>query len=153
MSLAWTGTDSQRDLPLPANVRRHYFPGTGGDIHGGNEAAGIPSVLHQAPPGTYTGWNATASGSFKGQPCGGGLNGGFIPFAKDRAERMAAGDPRLCLEERHGTQRGYLCKVKSAIAKQRRAEMRREQDAVRLPHEAAPASNLSWTAPPAAREP
>ena len=48
----------------------------------GNETAGLPSVQHQAPLGTYTGWNVTAGGFFKGQPCGGGLTGGYIPFAK-----------------------------------------------------------------------
>ena len=36
----------------------------------GNEIAGVPSVLHQAPLGTYLGWNIQASGFFKGQLCG-----------------------------------------------------------------------------------
>ena len=45
----------------------------------GNEVAGIASVLHQAPLGTYTGWNVTAGGFFKGRPRGGGLTGGYIP--------------------------------------------------------------------------
>ena len=80
----------------------------------GNEIAGYGSVLHQAPLGTYTGWNPTAAGFFKGQPCGGGLNGGFIPFRATKADRASAGDPRLSLEERYGTQAGYVCAVTRA---------------------------------------
>ena len=69
-------------------------------------------MQHQAPLGTYTGWNVTKGGFFKGQPCGGGLAGGYIPFAKTRAERIATGDPRPSLEERYGTHGGYVCAVK-----------------------------------------
>ena len=78
----------------------------------GNETVGIGSVLHQAPLGTYTGWNVIAAGFFKGQPCGGGLTGGYIPFAKTQAERLASNDPRPSLEERYGTHEGYVCRVK-----------------------------------------
>ena len=38
MTVALTGTDSRRDLPLPPNVRRYYFPGT---THGGDETGGF----------------------------------------------------------------------------------------------------------------
>jgi hypothetical protein len=259
MTVALTGTDSRRDLPLPSNVRRYYFPGTthGGDEAGGfdvtprasagcvlaanpnpeveqmnalrvalaawvlegtppppsvyptlrhgdlapntaqamgypsipgkpgpdgmaiglfdydygnelnyadfsgaatrmpptirmifpalmprvnadgNELAGIPSVHHQAPLGTYTGWNVTSGGFFKGQPCGGGLTGGFIPFAVTLAERQNSGDPRPSLEERYGSQRGYLCRVHQAIAHERRRGMLLQSDALRLREQAA----------------
>ena len=81
----------------------------------GNEGVGVASVLHQAPLGTYTGWNPTAPGSFfVGQPCGGGLTGGYIPFARTKAERLASGDPRLSLEERYGSHAGYVEAVKAA---------------------------------------
>ena len=36
----------------------------------GNEVAGIKSPLLSAPLGTYTGWNVTTSGLYKGQLCG-----------------------------------------------------------------------------------
>ena len=36
----------------------------------GNEVGGIPSVLHQAPLGTYLGWNITATGYLKGAGAG-----------------------------------------------------------------------------------
>jgi hypothetical protein len=75
----------------------------------GNEISGVPSVLHQAPLGTYLGWNVQASGFFKGQICG--FAGGYVPFAVTRAERLKTGDPRPSLEERYGTQDGYACVV------------------------------------------
>lgn len=81
----------------------------------GNETSGVPSVLHQAPLGTYLGWNIQATGFFKGQICG--FAGGFVPFAATRAERLEGGDPRLSLEERYGTQEGYLCAVRRAAEK------------------------------------
>jgi hypothetical protein len=81
----------------------------------GNETAGVRSVLLEAPLGTYTGWNPIARGFFKGQIQS--LGGGYIPFKKTKAERLAAGDPRLSLEERYGTHEGYVTKVKAAAAK------------------------------------
>ena len=78
----------------------------------GNEIAGVASVLHQAPLGTYLGWNIQASGFLKDQICG--FSGGYVPFATTRAERVEAGDPRLSLEERYGTQEGYVCTARRA---------------------------------------
>lgn len=79
----------------------------------GNETSGIASALHQAPLGTYLGWNVTRSGFFKGRACG--FAGGFIPFAKTRAERLANGDPRLSVEERYNDHAGYVAVVKKAV--------------------------------------
>lgn len=81
----------------------------------GNELSGVRSVLLEAPLGTYTGWNPIASGFFKGQIQA--LGGGYIPFAKTKAERLASGDPRLSLEERYGTHDGYVARVKAAAAR------------------------------------
>jgi hypothetical protein len=78
----------------------------------GNERAGVASVLHQAPLGTYLGWNVQSSGFFKGGLCG--FQGGYVPFARTRAQREAAGDPRPSLEERYGTQDGYVCAARRA---------------------------------------
>jgi hypothetical protein len=78
----------------------------------GNETAGVASVLHQAPLGTYLGWNVQRTGVSKGQICG--FTGGYVPFAATKAERVAAGDPRLSIEERYGNQDGYLCVVRRA---------------------------------------
>ena len=80
----------------------------------GNELGGVPVVLLQAPLGTYLGWNITASGFHKGKVCN--YQGGWIPFAKTRAERLANGDPRLSLQERYGDHAGYVFAVKAAAA-------------------------------------
>ena len=68
----------------------------------GNEvaAAGLHSALAQMPLGTYTGWNPIATGIYKGQEQN--LAGGYVPFAKTKAERVANGDPRPSIEERYG---------------------------------------------------
>ena len=80
----------------------------------GNEVAGLKSPLAMAPLGTYTGWNVTKAGPFKGLLCGDVPTGGFIPFAKTKAERTASGDPRLSLEERYRSHEGYVEAVTAA---------------------------------------
>ena len=81
----------------------------------GNETSGVASHLLQAPLGTYLGWNVTRSGFYKGRGCG--FVGGFIPFAKTKAERLEKGDPRLSLEERYKDHAGYVAAVKVAVDK------------------------------------
>lgn len=108
----------------------------------GNETAGLPAVQHQVPLGTYTGWNVTRSGFFQGQPCGGGLTGGYIPFAKTRAERVAANDPRASLEERYGTHEGFVCAVRKAAAREVGRRLLLAADAQKLVAQAAAADVL-----------
>jgi len=105
----------------------------------GNERGGVPSVLHQAPLGTYLGWNIRASGFYQGQICD--FTGGYIPFAKTAAERIASRDPRRSLEERYGSQEGYNCVVQRAATKAVRARFLLQADADRLIMEAS-ASNV-----------
>jgi hypothetical protein len=76
----------------------------------GNEAAGIRLPPIAVPIATYTGWNV-----YKKEPselCD--RDGSFIAFSKTRAEREAAGDPRLSIEERYGSRADYVAKVKAA---------------------------------------
>lgn len=80
----------------------------------GNELGGVPVVLHDAPLGTYLGWNVTSEGFFKGRTCS--FAPGMIPFARTKAERLLTGDPRLSLEERYGDHAGYVAAVKTAAA-------------------------------------
>lgn len=96
----------------------------------GNELAGIKSPLLAAPLGTYTGWNVTATGPLKGQSCG--LSGGFIPFEKTKAERLAKGDPRPSLEERYGSHDEYVQIVRAAATKlvQERLLLQPDADAI-----------------------
>ncbi len=96
----------------------------------GNEVSGVASVLHQVPLGTYTGWNTTASGFYKGHIRTNA--GGYIPFARTRAERLAAGDPRPSLEERYGSHENYVAKVSAAAARLVRGRYLLQDDADRL---------------------
>jgi Alpha/beta hydrolase domain len=83
----------------------------------GNEVGGVPVVLLDAPLGTYLGWNITAGGArpfHQGQICN--YVGGMIPFAKTKAERTAANDPRLSLQERYSDHAGYVAAVMAAAA-------------------------------------
>jgi alpha/beta hydrolase family protein len=111
----------------------------------GNETSGVASVLHQAPLGTYTGWNVFAQGFNKGRNCG--LVGGYIPFAKTKAERLAAGDPRPSLEERYGTHEGYVTAVRAAAARQVRDRFLLQEDADRLIAEAEASDVLRTSGP------
>jgi hypothetical protein len=87
----------------------------------GNERGGIPTVQNDAPLGTYLGWNITsgpADAVYDGRPFHAGqvcnYTGGMVPFFKTRAQRLAAGDPRLSLEERYGSHAGYVAAVTKA---------------------------------------
>jgi hypothetical protein len=103
----------------------------------GNERGGVPVVLHDAPLGTYLGWNITAGGArpfHQGQICN--YVGGMVPFARTRAEREAAGDPRLSLEERYGNHEGYVAAVRKAADRAGAAGFLLKDDAERLVREA-----------------
>ena len=96
----------------------------------GNELGGVPVVLRDAPLGTYLGWNITAAGFHKGQICN--YAGGMIPFAKTKAERLAAADPRPSLEERYGNHAGYVAAVDKAARNAVASGFLLETDAKRL---------------------
>jgi hypothetical protein len=100
----------------------------------GNERVGAMSVQHRAPLGTYLGWNVQATGYYAGQGCG--FQGGFIPFARTRAEREASGDPRLSLQERYGDHEGYVRAIRAAAAELTAQRFLTPQDAERLIAEA-----------------
>lgn len=99
-----------RAPPTVAGIVPSVVPQTGSD---GNELGGVPSVLAAAPLGTYLGWNTYRDGPYAGRICS--FLGGYIPFARTRAERLARGDPRPSIEERYGTRIGYLLAVQRAI--------------------------------------
>jgi hypothetical protein len=86
----------------------------------GNEIAGVRSLLMRMPLGTYTGWNPIPSGPLKGRERS--LAGGYLPFAKTKAERLAGGDPRPSIEERYASLSQYYASAKTqadALVKQR----------------------------------
>jgi hypothetical protein len=117
--------------PRIAQTIPTYVPRVDAD---GNETSGVPSVLHQAPLGTYLGWNTAARGFFAGQICG--FQGGYVPFAATRAEREKTGDPRLSLEERYGTLEGYVCTVRRAAEAAVAGRFLLKDDAARMIREA-----------------
>jgi hypothetical protein len=106
----------------------------------GNEVGGVPSVLRLVPLGTYLGWNVTASGYLRGRSCG--FVGGYIPFARTKAERDANGDPRPSLEERYGTHEAYVAKVQTAVRRLVEERFLLQDDAVRVVREAEASSVL-----------
>jgi hypothetical protein len=120
-----------RQPPRIVRVIPTYVPRVNRD---GNETSGVPSVLHQAPLGTYLGWNLTAAGFFAGRGCG--FAGGYVPFARTREERQAAGDPRPSIEERYGTLKGYACVVERAAKSAVAERFLLQADAERLVSEA-----------------
>jgi len=113
-----------------------YVPRVNAD---GNEIAGVRSVLLEVPLGTYLGWNTFRSGFFAGQGCG--FQGGWIPFATTKAERLRRNDPRLSLEERYGTLDKYVALVRRAADQAVRDRFLLQEDADRFVREAE-ASNI-----------
>ena len=79
----------------------------------GNETSGIPSLMLQVPVGTYLGWNIVTSGYNKDRICA--FTGGFVPFAKTKAERVAANDPRPSIEERYPTFASFYFAAAAAV--------------------------------------
>jgi hypothetical protein len=127
--------------PRIVGVLPTYVPRVNAD---GNETVGVASVLYQAPLGTYLGWNVIRSGVLAGQGCG--FTGGYVPFAKTKAARVAASDPRLSVEERYGTQEGYVCTVRKAVDRAVRDRFLLEEDAERLLTEVAASAVLPGNA-------
>lgn len=100
----------------------------------GNETSGVPSVHLQVPLGTYTGWNVETRGRHAGQNCG--FAGGFIPFARTKAEREAKRDPRPSLEERYGDHAGFGAQVRAAVEREAAAGWLLPDDAARIVRDA-----------------
>lgn len=95
------------------------------DKDGNEDVTGLPTVLGEAPLGTYVGWNLATTGWYGPDAsngpgsvaqvfAGAGNSGGYLPFWDTRANRTSDGDPRLSLEERYGTHDGYVCVVTAA---------------------------------------
>ena len=119
---------------VPGKTWRPMVPKVDAD---GNDIAGIRSVTLRVPLGTHTGWNIrTAEAGAEGEMYR--LDGSFIPFARTKAERDAAGDPRLSLEERYGDHDGYLQAVADAEATSElvASRLQLEEDAARIIREA-----------------
>ena len=96
----------------------------------GNDIAGIRLPFLSAPTGTYTGWAVLRPGAGDPDICG--QLGQFIPFANTKAERLAAGDPRLSLEERYKNRGAYVSAVARAAARLVQQRFLLDEDADRI---------------------
>ena len=94
----------------------------------GNEIAGIRLPQIAVPLGTHTGWNV-----YKAQPDElADRDGSFIAFARTKAERDAAGDPRPSLAERYGNRGDYVEQLRQAAASLVADRLLLQDDADRL---------------------
>ena len=110
-------TAQGRTVQLPALQGEAYPALVSAVDSDGNELAGIRLPDLTVPIATHTGWNLRHADV--GNPdlvigITGGLAGWTLPFAATRAEREAAGDPRLSIEERYASRHDYLSQVRTA---------------------------------------
>ena len=78
----------------------------------GMDLGGVKSVYQQAPIASFLSWNVGRKDRFEDGFCL--FQGAYIPFAKSKAEREQAGDPRPSIEERYPTKAAYVAAVKKA---------------------------------------
>jgi len=99
--------DTLRRISIePPQIKGHYVvrvPGYGPD---NNERGTLAAPAIAVPVATYTSWN------LRSKKIGGegdllGLQGGYIPLAKNQTERTKSGDPRPSLAERYGNYASY----------------------------------------------
>ena len=102
----------------------------------GNEKAGIRLPSIAAPRGTATGWNLRDDAFGAGGVLA-GLPGAWFPFAKTKAEREGAGDPRPSLEERYPTDAAYLEAYTKSLLELRAGGYLLDEDVARLLEQAA----------------
>jgi hypothetical protein len=86
-----------------------FVPTTDAD---GNDVAGIRLPDVAVPLATYSGWNVRAPAFAGDDLCD--LFGQKIDFTQTKAERLAAGDPRLSIEERYPNHGKYVSAVAHA---------------------------------------
>jgi Alpha/beta hydrolase domain len=93
----------------------------------GNDIAGVRLPEIAVPVATYTGWALRADGHD-----GCDASGQRIPFAKTKAARETAGDPRLSLEERYPDHATYVRLVTQAAQDLKAQRFLLEEDVGRI---------------------
>src|SRR6185369_16207338 len=76
----------------------------------GNEVSGIRVPELAVPLATYTGWNLRDT-QIGAADVAMDMIGSFLPFARTKAEREKAGDPRKSIAERYASRESYVGKV------------------------------------------
>jgi hypothetical protein len=100
----------------------------------GNMQGGIRHPFMVAPLATNTGWNTRREGQGSGGMCG--ASGLSIAFAPTREARIAAGDPRLSVQERYRDEADYVKRVSAAADKLVRERLMLREDAEAVKKEA-----------------
>jgi hypothetical protein len=99
----------------------------------GNTLAGIRLPLIEVPRATYTAWNPT-KGNAAATLCN--QQGGVLALPATKAERLAAGDPRLSLEERYPAPDSYAAAVRAAAERLVAERMLLPEDAAEMASQA-----------------
>jgi hypothetical protein len=79
----------------------------------GNEVSGIRVPELAVPLATYTGWNLRDA-QIGAADIAMDMIGSFLPFARTKADREKAGDPRKSIAERYASRESYVGKVAAA---------------------------------------
>ena len=95
----------------------------------GNNVPGLRYPDVEVPLGTYNGWSLRRAGFAEGEQFWN--TGSFVPFARTRAEREAAGDPRPSIEERYPSHEAYVDAVRRVCEARVRERLMLQEDADR----------------------
>lgn len=98
-------------VPARIDTQRRYtvlVPRSDAD---GHDVAGVRAPDIEAPLATHTGFGVRKAGFAEGQLCG--LNGSYLPLARDAQERGAR-DPRASIAERYPARNAYLQRARAA---------------------------------------
>ena len=117
------------DLHPPGKVGRYrvLVPRCNAD---GNEVDCLSPPEVVVPIATYTGWNLRSKVAGAENELV-SLRGSYFPFPVTMKERKASGDPRESLQERYGTLKTYVRKLRSACRELRSKGYLLEEDLAR----------------------
>jgi hypothetical protein len=96
---------------------------------GGNARAGIRLPDIAVPLATYAGWNYRDKSAGAPDRLAGEI-GSYIPFARTKADRERAGDPRLSIEERYSNRDEYVGRIAAAALQLVKERYLLEEDVV-----------------------
>lgn len=102
---------------LPPKHLSHYTTLVPRPDKDGNDVSGVRQAELEVPLGTHTGWNLRAPQTGFGWAQD-RFNGSFVPFARTRAERLKAKEPRLSIEERYADRAAFVAATRKALERQ-----------------------------------
>jgi hypothetical protein len=132
-------------MPPRTDATKRYnvlVPRTDAD---GHDLAGIRTPDIDAPLATHTGFNVRRAGFAEGQLCG--LNGAYLPFARDPGERRANADPRPSITERYPTRSAYVQRVRGVAEALKSEGLLLDEDVTRYVDSAAREPRVQTLAP------